>query len=86
MASWRIVRERSSHRIGARFSVTRVKKNVPPEAKVGTLLRSQDGQQAKVVEMKGDSVVVDTNHPLAGKNLVFDVNILKVEKPMKAPK
>jgi len=66
--------------------VTVPKKNVPPEAKVGTLLHSQDGQQAKVVEMKGDSVVVDTNHPLAGKNLVFDVNILKVEKPMKAPK
>jgi FKBP-type peptidyl-prolyl cis-trans isomerase 2 len=25
-------------------------------------------------------VVVDTNHPLAGKSLVFDINVLKVEK------
>jgi FKBP-type peptidyl-prolyl cis-trans isomerase 2 len=60
------------------------KKNVPPEAKVGTVLRSESGQPAKVLEIKGDSVVIDTNHPLAGKDLTFDVNILKVEQPPKA--
>jgi len=57
------------------------KANVPPETKVGTLLRAQDGQEARVLEVTGDSVVLDVNHPLAGKDLVFDVNILKVEKP-----
>src|SRR6266581_1790575 len=57
------------------------KKNVPPEAKVGVMLRSATGQSAKVLEIKGDSVVIDTNHPLAGKDLTFDVNILKVEHP-----
>ncbi|MGH9365788.1 MAG: FKBP-type peptidyl-prolyl cis-trans isomerase [Thermoanaerobaculia bacterium] len=60
------------------------KKNVPPEAKPGMRLRSQDGREAKVLEIKGDSVVIDTNHPLAGKDLTFDVNILKVEHPPKA--
>jgi FKBP-type peptidyl-prolyl cis-trans isomerase 2 len=60
------------------------KKNVPPEAKVGTMLRSASGQPAKVLEIKGDAVVIDTNHPLAGKDLTFDVNILKVEHPPKA--
>jgi len=60
------------------------KKNVPPEAKVGAMLRSATGQSAKVLEIKGDSVVIDTNHPLAGKDLTFDVNILKVEHPPKA--
>lgn len=60
------------------------KKNVPPEVKPGMRLRSQDGREAKVLEIKGDSVVIDTNHPLAGKDLTFDVNILKVEHPPKA--
>ncbi len=63
--------------------VTVPKDKMPPEVKVGTRLRSQDGQEAKVAEIKGDSVVVDVNHPLAGKDLTFDVNILKVEKPPK---
>lgn len=62
------------------------KKNVPPEAKVGTKLRAVNGMEAKVVDVKGDSVVVDTNHPLAGKDLTFDVNIIKVEAQSKAVK
>jgi FKBP-type peptidyl-prolyl cis-trans isomerase 2 len=57
---------------------------VPPETKVGTLLRSQEGLEARVLEVNGDSVLLDMNHPLAGKNLVFEVNILKVEKPAPA--
>lgn len=64
--------------------VTVPKKNVPPEAKVGTRLRSPDGSEAKVAEIKGDAVVVDVNHPLAGKELTFDVNIIKVETQPKA--
>lgn len=62
------------------------KKNVPPEAKVGTKLRASNGAEARVVELKGDAVVVDTNHPLAGKDLTFDVNIIKVEAQPKAAK
>jgi FKBP-type peptidyl-prolyl cis-trans isomerase 2 len=65
--------------------ITIPKKNVPPEATVGSMLRSATGQSAKVLEIKGDSVVIDTNHPLAGKDLTFDVNILKVELSPKAP-
>ena len=62
------------------------KKNVPPDAKVGTKLRASNGAEAKVVELKGDVVIVDTNHPLAGKDLTFDVNIIKVEMQPKAAK
>jgi FKBP-type peptidyl-prolyl cis-trans isomerase SlyD len=60
--------------------VTVPKANVPPEAKVGMFLHSEDGHEAKVLEVNPETVVLDVNHPLAGKNLVFDVNILKVEK------
>ena len=31
-----------------------------------------------VLSMDGDSVEVDFNHPLAGRNIIFDVNIIDV--------
>jgi FKBP-type peptidyl-prolyl cis-trans isomerase 2 len=60
------------------------KANVPPETKVGSLLRTQDGLEATVIAINDDAVLLDLNHPLAGKNLVFDVKILKVAKPVAA--
>ena len=33
----------------------------------------------RVVEVKEDVVVLDANHPLAGKNLIFDLEVLEVE-------
>jgi FKBP-type peptidyl-prolyl cis-trans isomerase 2 len=66
--------------------VTVTKDQVPEGVKVGTKLRAQNGMEAKVVSIDGNNVVVDTNHPLAGKSLVFDVNVLKVEKEGKPAK
>lgn len=41
---------------------------------------SPDGDLPGVVrELRGERVLVDFNHPLAGRSLVFDVSILKVE-------
>jgi FKBP-type peptidyl-prolyl cis-trans isomerase SlyD len=57
------------------------KNRIPAEATVGSRLRSQDGQEVKVVSIEGDSATLDMNHPLAGKALVFDVHVLNVEKP-----
>jgi peptidylprolyl isomerase len=34
-----------------------------------------------IAEIKENTVVVDFNHPLAGKDLIFDVEILQVRKP-----
>lgn len=65
------------------------KQNLPPEALVpGTQLvaRRPDGssQFVRVKEVRAETVVLDLNHPLAGKTLFFDVRILEVvpaEKP-----
>jgi peptidylprolyl isomerase len=50
--------------------------------KVGDQLRVQlsNGQAANVVvfEIKDDAVVLDANHPLAGQNLVFDIELVEV--------
>ena len=54
---------------------------------VGTrlLARGQDGQPRPVTvkAVKDTTVVLDLNHPLAGKTLFFDVKVVSVEPPAK---
>ena len=57
---------------------------IPEEArKEGTMLmaQAQGGQQrpVRVHEVKGDKIVLDMNHPLAGKKLHFAVKVVSVE-------
>jgi FKBP-type peptidyl-prolyl cis-trans isomerase SlyD len=66
------------------------KEAIPKEGlKVGTPLmaRSGSGESRPVVvkEIKESTVVLDLNHPLAGKTLFFDVKVLGVEPPSAAP-
>jgi FKBP-type peptidyl-prolyl cis-trans isomerase SlyD len=68
----------------ARAEVPRT--SIPPEAqKVGAqlLARNQSGEERPVViiEIRGSTVVLDLNHPLAGKTLHFDVKVLGVAPP-----
>ena len=60
------------------------KENVPREAlKVGTELVASNAQgesmPARVYEIKDKTVVIDMNHPMAGKTLVFDIKVLDVK-------
>jgi len=59
------------------------KKDVPQDVRPGMNLHAPNGVVAKVLEVNPDSVVVDINHPLAGKDLTFDVNIINVEQQTK---
>lgn len=57
---------------------------IPPDArKVGVQLQGKDGQgrvvHPTVTEVKEQVVVLDFNHPLAGKTLYFDVKILDIQ-------
>jgi FKBP-type peptidyl-prolyl cis-trans isomerase SlyD len=60
------------------------KDKIPSEGlKVGAVLmaRSPQGQQVpvRVHEIKEKTVVLDLNHPMAGKTLVFDIKVLDVQ-------
>lgn len=56
--------------------------NLQPGKRV-TLMSSDDGSpmQATVIAISDGYVTFDLNHPLAGKNLNYDVEILKIEEP-----
>jgi FKBP-type peptidyl-prolyl cis-trans isomerase SlyD len=64
------------------------KDKLPPEAlKVGTMLMAQGSQgqgiPARVHEIKDTTVIMDFNHPMAGKTLSFDVKISEIKTPQK---
>lgn len=65
------------------FMIQEVNKNqMPGEISIGTQLQSQT-QMGVVVftvkEIKEETVVLDANHPLAGENLIFDLEVLDIQ-------
>ena len=55
---------------------------VPDRTKVGAKLQAstRDGRKIPltVVELDDEKVTVDANHPLAGRDLVFDVEVVEI--------
>ena len=62
--------------------ITIVGKNQVPETiQVGETLQGNTPQGpiiVKVVEVTDDSVTLDANHPLAGKKLIFDLELVGI--------
>ncbi|MEO7314903.1 MAG: peptidylprolyl isomerase [Ginsengibacter sp.] len=60
------------------------KSNIPEDMKLEKgmklQLQNQDGQPIPVVvtEVKDDMVILDANHELAGKELVFDIELVEI--------
>jgi FKBP-type peptidyl-prolyl cis-trans isomerase 2 len=53
------------------------------EVTIGMPLHMSDGQgrqfQVTVTEIKDTSVLLDANHPLAGKDLIFDLELVAID-------
>lgn len=56
--------------------------NLAPAIGLQVQLKKPDGDiiDASVIDIKGDSVYLDTNHPLAGETLQIDIEMLEVSK------
>ena len=54
--------------------------DAPPELKEGVQVQLSNGLQATVAEVTPEHVVIDANHALAGKDLTFEVEIVKLRK------
>ena len=53
---------------------------IKPEVGMPLMAQLPDGgqQQLVIAEVREESIVVDANHPLAGKDLVFDVEVVEI--------
>lgn len=54
--------------------------DIEPEVGMALSARSQDGAEMRltVTEVKEDAITVDGNHPLAGKPLNFDIELVNI--------
>jgi len=54
---------------------------IKPEVGMGLVSRTPDGREMNLVvaEVKEETIVVDGNHPLAGKDLVFDLEVVEIK-------
>lgn len=63
------------------------KEQFPPEmqAEVGQQLMMSNGagQQfpVTIVEVRDETVLLDANHPLAGQDLIFDIELVEIDSP-----
>jgi len=53
---------------------------IKPEVGMGLMAKNPDGteRQLRVADVKDDFIIVDANHPLAGQDLVFDLEVVGI--------
>lgn len=54
---------------------------ITPEVGMGLVAKNPDGSeyQLRVAKVEEDHVVLDGNHPLAGKDLIFDLELVEIK-------
>ena len=60
----------------------RLPPEIKPEVGMGLVSTTPEGQEIQLVvkEVKDEAIVVDGNHPLAGQDLTFEVEVVSIEK------
>ena len=55
--------------------------NITPEVGMGLVARGEDGRerQLRVAEVRETSIIIDANHPLAGQDLIFDLELVEIK-------
>jgi len=63
------------------FPVNRFPPDLKPEVGMALTMSDGSGQQFPVViaDVLDDVVVLDANHPLAGKDLIFDIEMMEIK-------
>ncbi|PWH86336.1 FKBP-type peptidyl-prolyl cis-trans isomerase [Brumimicrobium oceani] len=58
----------------------RLPQDIQPEVGMGLVSKAPDGNEIQLLvkEVKEDAIIVDGNHPLAGKELTFDIEVVGI--------
>lgn len=61
--------------------MSQLPEEIKPEVGMQLMTQTPDGQQIPLVvtEVKEDTITVDANHPLAGKDLTFELTLVGIE-------
>lgn len=64
------------------FPRSDIPENIPLEPGIQLQMQTPDGQMmiVTVAEVTDDEVILDANHPLAGKDLTFEVELVAVDE------
>lgn len=62
------------------FPKTQFPEDMKPEVGMQLMMNNGQGQSFPVLvkEVKEDSVLLDANHPLAGEDLIFDIELVEI--------
>ncbi|MBT8261594.1 MAG: peptidylprolyl isomerase [Bacteroidia bacterium] len=54
--------------------------DIKPEVGMGLVGSNPDGsqQQFRIAKVEADDIIIDANHPLAGQDLVFDLELVEI--------
>ncbi|MFT6500443.1 MAG: FKBP-type peptidyl-prolyl cis-trans isomerase SlpA [Crocinitomicaceae bacterium] len=60
---------------------TELPQEITPEVGMGLVSKTPEGQEMNlhVVEVNDESIIVDGNHPLAGQDLIFDLEVVEIK-------
>ena len=54
--------------------------SIPNGTKVGDKLYAANGQQVTIIAVTNETATIDANHFLAGKTLIFDIELVNITK------
>ena len=65
------------------FPIENFPEDLNPEVGMQLNMSSSSGQviPVTILEVKPDTVILDANHPLAGQDLTFDIELVEIGKP-----
>jgi FKBP-type peptidyl-prolyl cis-trans isomerase 2 len=63
------------------FPLDQFPPDMKPEPGMQLMMNNGEGQQFPVTvsEVNGDTVILDANHPLAGQDLIFDIELMDLQ-------
>jgi peptidylprolyl isomerase len=63
-----------------KISKSQLPEDIKPEVGMGLVGSNADGQQQqfRVAKVEADDIILDGNHPLAGQDLIFDLELVEI--------